>query len=126
MLITLKYKKLWFLYHNFLCLTHNVTRHRRARARAAQYSRIENGKTDSSFNTLTKIAKALGVSMAKRFTNKDLLQDVNFIDTTLMEPVALIDSLPNDEQKTICSIRMHFSLNVNLNLRLKLCFKILN
>jgi hypothetical protein len=64
--------------------------------------------------------------MAKRFTNKDLLQDVNFIDTTLMERVALIDSLPNDEQKTICSIRMHFSLNVNLNLRLKLCFKILN
>ncbi len=71
---------------------------------AAQYSRIENGKTDPSVSTLMKIAKALGVSMAELFTNKEVLQDINSIDTTLMERVALIDTLTKDEQKTIFSI----------------------
>ena len=71
---------------------------------AAQYSRIENGKTDPSVSTLVKIAKALGVSMAELFTDKEVLQDISSIDTTLMERVALIDSLNKEEQKTIFSI----------------------
>ncbi len=71
---------------------------------AAQYSRIENGKTDPSVSTLMKIAKALGVSMAELFTNKEVLQDINSVDTTLMERVALIDTLTKEEQKTIFSI----------------------
>ena len=71
---------------------------------AAQYSRIENGKTDPSVSTLVKIAKALGVSMAELFTDKEVLQDISSIDTTLMERVALIDSLSKEEQKTIFSI----------------------
>ena len=37
---------------------------------AAQYSRIENGKTDPSVSTLIKIAKALGVSMGRTFYRK--------------------------------------------------------
>jgi len=71
---------------------------------AAQYSRIENGKTEPSVSTLIKIAKALGVSMVELFTDKDILRDVNSIDTTLMERVALIDGLSKEEQKTIFSI----------------------
>ncbi|PQJ19544.1 helix-turn-helix domain-containing protein, partial [Nonlabens xylanidelens] len=71
---------------------------------AAQYSRIESGKTDPSVSTLTKIAKALGVSMAELFTDRDILKDVNSIDTTLMERISLIDTLSKEEQKTIFSI----------------------
>ena len=71
---------------------------------AAQYSRIENGKTDPSVSTLVKIAKALGVSMADLFTDKDILKDINSSDTTLMERVALIESLSKEEQNTIFAI----------------------
>ena len=71
---------------------------------AAQYSRIESGKTDPSVSTLIKIAKAMGVSMAELFTDKDTLQDINSMDTTLMERVSLIDSLTKEEQNTIFSI----------------------
>ena len=71
---------------------------------AAQYSRIENGKTDPSVSTLIKIAKAMGVSMAELFTDKDVLKDVNSVDSTLMERVALIDSLTKEEQNTIFTI----------------------
>jgi len=72
---------------------------------AAQYSRIESGKTDPSVSTLEKIAKALGVSLADFFTDKeDSLKEVNSYDTTLMERVALLDSLSKEEQKTIFSI----------------------
>ncbi len=71
---------------------------------AAQYSRIENGKTDPSVNTLVKIAKAMGVSMAELFTEKDVLKDINSVDTTFMERVSLINSLSEDEQNTIFSI----------------------
>lgn len=71
---------------------------------AAQYSRIENGKTDPSVSTLVKIAKAMGVSMAELFTEKDVLKDINSVDTTFMERVSLINSLSKDEQNTIFSI----------------------
>ncbi len=81
---------------------------------ATQYSRIENGKTDPSVNTLIKIAKALGVSMAELFTDKDVLND-----TTLMERVALIDSLTKDEQKTIFSIMDAFLSKRKLKSTLK-------
>jgi len=43
-------------------------------------SRIANPRHRES--TLIKIAKALGVSMAELFTDKDVLRDVNSIDTT--------------------------------------------
>lgn len=71
---------------------------------AAQYSRIENGKTDPSVSTLTKIAKALGVAMPELFMDKETLEDISSVDTTLMERVSLINSLSKEEQKTIFSI----------------------
>lgn len=71
---------------------------------AAQYSRIENGKTDPSVSTLIKIAKALGVSMAELFIEKDALQDFSSVDTTLMERVSLIDSLTKEEQRTLFTV----------------------
>jgi len=37
----------------------------------AQLSRIENGKTDPSFTTLEKIAKALGISVSELFGTTD-------------------------------------------------------
>lgn len=71
---------------------------------AAQYSRIENGKTDPSISTVEKIAKALGVTMAQLFTNSDDLKEVHSLNKTLMERVTLIDSLNKEEQKTIFTI----------------------
>lgn len=86
---------------------------------AAQYSRIENGKTDPSVGTMAKIAKALGVSMAELFTDRDILKDINSIDTTLMERVALIDSLNKEEQRTIFSIMDAFLSKKKLKTTLK-------
>jgi transcriptional regulator with XRE-family HTH domain len=80
---------------------------------------IENGKTDPSVTTLIKIAKALGVSMAELFTNKDILQDFNSIDTTLMERVSLIDGLSKEEQSTIFSILDAFLAKRKLKSTLK-------
>ncbi|TXD72822.1 helix-turn-helix domain-containing protein [Aequorivita antarctica] len=71
---------------------------------AAQYSRIENGKTDPSISTVEKIAKALGISMAELFTGVEDLKEVHSLDKTLMERVTLIDSLDKEEQKTIFTI----------------------
>jgi len=69
----------------------------------AQYSRIENGKTDPSVSTVAKIAKALGVSMADLFEEDGLLE-VNSYDKGLMERVAMIDQLPEDERKTLFTV----------------------
>jgi transcriptional regulator with XRE-family HTH domain len=70
----------------------------------AQYSRIENGKTDPSFSTLEKIAKALGVSLSELFATTDEIKEVNSHDKTVMEKVALIESLTDDEKNTIYSM----------------------
>ena len=71
---------------------------------AAQYSRIENGKTDPSISTVEKITKALGITMAELFTNVNDLKEVHSLNKTLMERVSLIDSLNKEEQKTIFTI----------------------
>jgi transcriptional regulator with XRE-family HTH domain len=67
-------------------------------------SRIENGKTDPSFTTLEKIAKALGLSIAELFTTSDEIKDVNAHDKSAMEKVSLIESLNDDEKNTIYSM----------------------
>lgn len=67
----------------------------------AQYSRIENGKTDPSVNTLERIAKALGVSLAELFASTEELQEINSLDKSLMEKVSLMESLSDDEKQTI-------------------------
>ncbi|QTE21030.1 helix-turn-helix domain-containing protein [Polaribacter cellanae] len=71
---------------------------------AAQYSRIENGKTDPSISTVEKIAKALGVTMAELFTDTNDLKEINSLNKTLIERVTLIDTLTKEEQKTIFTI----------------------
>ena len=72
-----------------------------AKLDAAQYSRIENGKTDPSVTTLEKIAKALGVSLAELFAATDELKEINSYDKTIMEKVSLMESLNKDEKHTI-------------------------
>jgi transcriptional regulator with XRE-family HTH domain len=67
----------------------------------AQYSRIENGKTDPSVTTLERIAKAMGVSLANIFATTEELKEINSLDKTLMEKVTLIESLPDTEKQTI-------------------------
>ncbi|WP_461445677.1 helix-turn-helix domain-containing protein, partial [Maribacter sp.] len=76
-------------------------------------------KTDPSVSTLIKIAKALGVSMAELFIEKDALQDFNSVDTTLMERVSLIDGLTKEEQSTIFNILDAFVAKRKLKSTLK-------
>ena len=68
---------------------------------SAQYSRIENGKTDPSVTTLERIAKALGVSLSELFAATEELKEINSNDRTIMEKVALVETLQEEERKTI-------------------------
>lgn len=69
-----------------------------------QYSRIESGKTDPSFTTLERIAKALGISLADLFKADEIFKDVNTYDKTLMEKLKLIDELEGTEKKSLYNI----------------------
>jgi len=53
---------------------------------------------------LEKIAKALGVSLSDLFASDKELRDVASLDKSVMEKVALIDSLSKDEKQTIYTI----------------------
>jgi transcriptional regulator with XRE-family HTH domain len=72
-----------------------------AKLDTAQYSRIENGKTDPSVGTLDKIAGALGVSLSELFAATDELKEINSFDKSIMEKVTLVESLANEEKHTI-------------------------
>lgn len=69
-----------------------------------QYSRIESGKTDPSFTTLERIAKALGISLAELFKANDVLKDINSFDKSLMEKMALIEQLDKKEKAAFYSV----------------------
>ena len=69
----------------------------------SQYSKLEKDKTDPSVSTLTKVAKALGVQLSELFAS-DLLKDVNSYDKSVMEKISLIDSLDEDEKKSLFKI----------------------
>jgi transcriptional regulator with XRE-family HTH domain len=69
-----------------------------------QYSRIESGKTDPSFTTLERIAKALGISLSELFNADDIFKDINTYDKTLMEKLKLIDELESTEKKSLYNI----------------------
>ncbi len=71
---------------------------------AAQYSRIENGKTEPSVASLERIAKALAINIQELFVFDDILQETNSYDKTTMEKVKLIHGLSEEEQKIIYSI----------------------
>jgi transcriptional regulator with XRE-family HTH domain len=64
----------------------------------AQYSRVENNKTDPALSSLVKIAKALGVTVAELFTADEVFKDVNSIDKTLMEKISLVEQLDKKEK----------------------------
>jgi len=70
----------------------------------AQFSRIENSKTDPSMSTVIRIAEAMGVSLAELFASNEELKEVNSHDKTIMEKVSLIEQLNKEERKTLYSI----------------------
>jgi len=70
----------------------------------AQYSRIENGKTDPYFSTIDKIAGALGVQLGDLLAPDDVFKDVNSYDKSLIERIQLIDQLEDEEKRCIFSI----------------------
>lgn len=80
---------------------------------APMYSRIETGKTEPSLSSLEKIAKALGVKLSELFLDEPA-QEVNSINTTLMEKVRMIEDLSPDEQKTLFMILDAFTAKKKL------------
>ncbi|QYS87095.1 helix-turn-helix transcriptional regulator [Flavobacterium oreochromis] len=69
-----------------------------------QYSRIEGGKTDPSFGTINKIANALNVTLSELFRADEIFDDVNTYDKTLIEKLQHLDSLNEDEKKSIYTL----------------------
>jgi len=67
----------------------------------AQYSRIENGKTDPSFSVVVRISKALGLNLTELFKADEIFSGFNTYDKTLMEKLRLLDSLDEVEKKSI-------------------------
>jgi transcriptional regulator with XRE-family HTH domain len=70
----------------------------------SQYSKIENGKTDPTTNTLEKIAKALGIELSELFISDTIFKDINSADKTIMEKIRLIEMLDAKEQASIYNI----------------------
>ena len=63
------------------------------------YSRIENGKTDPSFNTVVKITKALGVELHELFNANSVYRDISTYDKTLIDKLTLIEQLDKKEKQ---------------------------
>ena len=70
----------------------------------AQYSRVENGKTDPSFSNVVKIAKALGIELSDLFKSDGIFKDINSYDKTLLEKLSLIEKLEDKEKQAFYSI----------------------
>ncbi|WP_394772143.1 helix-turn-helix domain-containing protein [Mucilaginibacter sp.] len=70
----------------------------------AQFSRIENGKTDPAFSTIEKIAKALGVGLTELVNADDIFAEVNSYDKSVIEKMALVDQLEEKEKTAFFSI----------------------
>ena len=71
---------------------------------AAQYSRIENSKTEPSISSLEKIAHALGITLAELFAEDSQFNEVSSSDKTIMEKVKLMESLEEEEKQTLFKI----------------------
>lgn len=63
------------------------------------YSRIENGKTDPSFNTVVKIAKALDVELHELFNSNNSYKDISTYDKSLIDKLTLIEQLDKKEKQ---------------------------
>lgn len=70
----------------------------------AQYSRIENGKTDPSFSVVVRIAGALGFSLSELFKADDIFTDVSSYDKTLIEKLRFLDALDDAEKRSIYTL----------------------
>jgi transcriptional regulator with XRE-family HTH domain len=70
----------------------------------AQFSRIENGKTDPAFSTIEKVARALGVGLAELVNADDIFAEVNSYDKSVIEKMALVDQLEEKEKSAFFSI----------------------
>jgi transcriptional regulator with XRE-family HTH domain len=68
---------------------------------AAQYFRIETGKTDPSVTTLERIAKALGISLSELFAATEEIKEINSHNRSIMKNVSLVETIQEDERKTI-------------------------
>jgi transcriptional regulator with XRE-family HTH domain len=90
----------------------------------AQFSRIENGKTDPAFSTIEKVAHALGVGLAELVNADDMLTEISSYDKSVIEKMALIDQLEEKEKSAFFTIldalvskkRLKESLSNALNL----------
>ena len=90
----------------------------------AQFSRIENGKTDPAFSTIEKVARALGVGLAELVNTDNVFEEVNSYDKSVIEKMALVDQLEEKEKSAFFSIldalvskkRLKDSLSNALNL----------
>jgi transcriptional regulator with XRE-family HTH domain len=71
---------------------------------ASQYSRIENGKNDPSFTVVTKIAKALGVTVAELVQADEIFTETHSHDKTIMEKLRLLDSLEEKDKQSLYHI----------------------
>jgi len=67
----------------------------------AQYSRIENNKTDPYFSTVERIAEAMGISLSELFATSGEPKEIHSLDKTIMEKVNFIESLADEEKATI-------------------------
>ncbi len=70
----------------------------------AHYSRIESGKTDQSFSVVLRIAKALRVELSDLFRADEAFSPVESFDKSLVERVALIDTLDKKEKAALLSM----------------------
>lgn len=68
------------------------------------YSRIKTGKAEPSLSTLEKIAQALNVKLSDFFDTENSTEDINSLDASLIEKVKMIDTLDQEEKKTVFSI----------------------
>lgn len=89
----------------------------------AHYSRIENGKTDPSFSIVMRIAKALKMEVHELLMSDVIFKEVNSLDKSLIEKVALIEQLDKKEKAAFFTMldalvskkRLKDTLNTALN-----------
>ena len=70
----------------------------------SNYSKIEGGKTDPSFSSVVKIAKALNVPLYDLFKADELFNDVNSFDKSLMEKINLVEQLDKKEKTAFYAV----------------------